>query len=92
MQYQVRRQVSSAMQSASTHPYLEPPQLYVAVRTKNPVCRAASLDCAKHRIVPSYDIRHLEKCCGACGDSASNVNLVKEPTQHKVRRQVSGAI
>ncbi|MBR7077449.1 MAG: hypothetical protein IKI41_01755, partial [Clostridia bacterium] len=36
---------------------------------------------AKHRIVPSYDIRHLEKCCGAEGDCASNINLVEEPTQ-----------
>ncbi|MBR7077244.1 MAG: hypothetical protein IKI41_00675, partial [Clostridia bacterium] len=44
-------------------------------------CRAASLDCAKHRIVPSYDIRHLEKCCGAEGDCASNINLVEEPPQ-----------
>ena len=62
-----------------------------ASRTKNPVCRAASLDCAQHRIVPSYDIRHLEKYCGAEGDSASNINLVEEPTQHKVRRQVRDA-
>jgi hypothetical protein len=29
----VRSQVRGAMQSAATHPYLEPPQLYVAVRT-----------------------------------------------------------